>query len=117
YTIVYLPKYTAPEYDWLNVTDDEIRDAWMLRLRQLFPDLKQEQIRHFGVSRARFAEPIYQLDAAADLLPVQTPYPGLYLANTSQVYPALATSEAAVSHAQDVAEKILASTYAPTVFA
>lgn len=103
YTIVYLPKYTAPENDWLGVSDDDIRDAWMLRLRQLFPDLKPEHILHFIVNRTRYVEPIPGLNAGANLIPAQTPHPGLFLANTGQVYPGLPTSEAAITHAQHVA--------------
>jgi hypothetical protein len=37
---------------------------------------------------------------------VQTPYTGLYLANTAQVYPELATSEAAIAHARHVASVV-----------
>lgn len=107
YTVVYLPKYTAPENDWLGVSDDDIRDAWMMRLRQIFPDLKTSEIRYFGVNRTRFVEPIHRIHAADHLIPVQTPYKGLYLANTSQVYPGLPTSENTVRHAQAVAALIL----------
>jgi protoporphyrinogen oxidase len=106
YHVVYLPKYTAPENDWMGVPDLDIRDAWLLRLRQFFPDLRPEHIQHFVVSRSRYADPVHGQDAAARLLPVQTPYDGLLLANTSQVYPALPTSEAAVLHAQRLAQMV-----------
>jgi len=105
--VVYLPKYTAPENDWMGVPDADIRDAWLLRLRQIFPELKSEEIRHFVVSRSRYVEPLHFLNASRDLLPVQTPYAGLYLANTSQVYPGLPTSESAITHAQHVAQMVI----------
>jgi protoporphyrinogen oxidase len=107
YHVVYLPKYTAPENDWMGVPDEDIRDAWMLRLRQVFPDLKPEEIRHFVVSRSRYVEPVHFLNASNNLLPVQTPYTGLYLANTSQVYPSLPTSESAITHARHVAQMVI----------
>lgn len=107
YRVVYLPKYTAPENDWMGVPDEDIRDAWLLRLRQIFPDLKPEEIRHFVVSRSRYVEPIHLLNASNDLPTVQTPYTGLYLANTSQVYPSLPTSESAIIHAQHVAQMVI----------
>lgn len=103
YTVVYLPKYTVPENDWLGVPDDDIQDAWMLRLRQIFPDLKPEHIQQFIVNRTRYAEPIPTLDVGSQLLPVQTRYPGLLLANTGQVYPSLPTSESAITHAHYIA--------------
>lgn len=107
YHVVYLPKYTAPENDWMGVPDEDIRDAWLLRLRQIFPDLKMEEIRHFIISRSRFVEPVHHLNASTTLVPVQTPYAGLYLANTSQVYPGLPTSEMAITHAQRVAQIVI----------
>lgn len=104
--VVYLPKYTAPDSDWMGVTDAEIRDAWLLRLRQIFPDLRPAEVRHFVVSRARYADPVHFLNAAETLLPVETPYEGLYLANSSQVYPALAASDAVIAHARRVAQLV-----------
>lgn len=113
YHIVYLPKYTAPENDWMGVSDGEIREAWMLRLRQIFSDLKPEEILHFVVSRSRHVEPVHLLNAADHLLPIETPYTGLYLANTAQVYPHLPTSDAAISHARRVAHQIIEYTQQP----
>lgn len=111
YHVVYLPKYTAPENDWLGVPDEDIRDAWLLRLRQIFPDLKPEEIRHFVVSRSRYVEPVHFLNASNAVLPVETPYAGLYLANTSQVYPGLPTSESAITHARHVAQRVSAQSH------
>lgn len=104
--VVYLPKHTAPDSDWMGVSDAEIRDAWLLRLRQIFPDLRPTDVRHFVVSRARYADPVHFLSAAETLIPITTPYDGLYLANTSQVYPNLPTSDAIIAHAQHVAQMV-----------
>jgi protoporphyrinogen oxidase len=113
YRIVYLPKYTAPENDWMGVPDDDIREAWLMRLRQIFPELKPEEIRHFVVSRSRYVEPVHLLNASNNLLRVQTPFAGLYLANTSQVYPGLPTSESAITHAQTVAQMVIEQSRQP----
>jgi protoporphyrinogen oxidase len=104
--IVYLPKYTAPDNDWMGVSDDEIKEAWLTHLTHLFPNFKEQQILHFAVSRSRYVEPVYSINALDTVAGVQTPYPGLYLANTSQVYPDLPTSEAAIVHARDVAQLV-----------
>lgn len=101
--IVYLPRYTAPDNDWMGVSDEVIREAWLSHLQKIFPDFTQDQVIHFAVSRSRYAEPIHSVNMLQNKLDVQTPYEGLYLANTAQVYPSLATSEATVSHARHVA--------------
>jgi protoporphyrinogen oxidase len=108
--IVYLPKYTAPENDWMGVPDEAIQDAWLMRLRQIYPSLKAEHIRHFIVSRSRYVDPLHFLNAAERIPSVVTPYKGLYLANTSQVYPDLPTSEAVIAHARRVAHQVISQT-------
>ncbi len=110
YRVVYLPKYTAPENDWMGVPDSDIREAWLIRLRQLFPDLKPDQIQQFTVSRSRYVEPVHTGDPLRQIMPVHTPYDGLLLANSSQIYPGLPTSEAVLIHAQQVAAKALTAT-------
>ncbi len=104
--VVYLPKYTAPDNDWMGVSDDEIKEAWLTHLKHLFPDFEESQMLHFAVSRSRYVEPVYSINALDTVAGVQTPYAGLYLANTSQVYPSLPTSEAAIVHARHVAQLV-----------
>jgi protoporphyrinogen oxidase len=104
--VVYLPKYTAPDNDWMGVSDDEIRDAWLTHLKHLFPDFSEQHILHFAVSRSRYVEPVFSVNALDTIAGVQTPFNGLYLANTSQVYPGLPTSEAAIVHARQVAQLV-----------
>jgi protoporphyrinogen oxidase len=108
YHIIYLPKYTAPDNDWMGVSDSTILDAWLLRLRQIYPMLKPEHIVQQAVSRSRYVDPLHALNAAENLVPVAAPYAGLFLANSSQVYPHVPSSEAVIAHAQTVARLILA---------
>ena len=91
----------------MGVPDDDIREAWMMRLRQTFPALKPENILHFAVNRARYVEPIHFLNAQSNLIPVQTPWPRLYLANSGQVYPHLPTSDAIIHHARMIATSVI----------
>jgi protoporphyrinogen oxidase len=106
YRIVYLPKYTAPQSDWMGVTDVEIREAWLSHLKQLFPDFRENHVEYFAVSRSRYVEPVYSVKAPQVIADLQTPYSNLYLANTSQAYPRLPTSETVITHARAVAQKI-----------
>jgi len=104
--IVYLPRYTAPDNDWMGVSDADIAEAWFTHLKKVFPTFSENQIIHFAVSRSRYAEPIHTMNMLQNKLDVQTPYAGLYLANTAQVYPYLSTSETVVQHAREVAERM-----------
>jgi protoporphyrinogen oxidase len=104
YHVVYLPRYTAPDNDWMGVSDDEIREAWLAHLKLIFPAFNESWIEHFAVSRSRYVEPIFNIHMLETMPAVQTPYAGLYLANTAQVYPDLPTSESAIVHAGRVAQ-------------
>ncbi|MBI5670696.1 MAG: FAD-dependent oxidoreductase [Chloroflexi bacterium] len=104
--VVYLPRYTASDNDWLGVPDEDIREAWLAHLKQVFRDFDEKHIRHFAVSRSRYVEPVYSIHASEKATAVQTPYPSLFLANTSQVYPELPTSEAVIVHAARVADRV-----------
>ena len=65
----------------------------------------QVQFDH-GAGRSRYVEPVYAVNTLANNVGVETPYEGLYLANTGQSYPKLPTSEAAVVHAREVADTV-----------
>jgi hypothetical protein len=93
----------------MGVPDESIKEAWMLRLRQLYPHLQESEIRHFAVHRSRHVDPVHYLHSASQLPAVKTPYAGLYLANASQVYPQIPTSEAVLVHAQAVARQVVAA--------
>lgn len=105
--IVYLPRYTASDNDWMGVSDDDILSAWLEHLQRIFPHFDTRQIQHQAVSRSRYVEPIYGVNAGRAGRQAETPYQGLYLANTTLVYPELPTSEAVVIFARRLAHTIL----------
>lgn len=100
--VVHLPRYIAPDNDWMGVPDDDIREAWLSHLTKIFPNFEDSQMVHFAVSRSRYVEPIHTINMLQNALDIRTPYTGLYLANTAQVYPHLSTTEAVVAHARQV---------------
>jgi protoporphyrinogen oxidase len=102
--VVYLPRYIAPDNDWMGVSDEDIREAWLGHLKMIFPAFDANWIEHFAVSRSRYVEPVFNIHMLETMPAVQTPYAGLYLANTAQVYPELPTSESAIVHAGRVAQ-------------
>lgn len=114
YSVVHLPRYTAPDNDWLGVSDDVIREAWFSHLKLIFPNFDERTVRHFAVSRSRYAEPVHLMHSLTHRPDVVTPYAGLMLANSSQVYPELPTSNATIAHAQRVAQQITRMTLQKT---
>lgn len=107
YHLVYLPKYTAPGSEWQKKSDDEIRQIWLENLKAMFPDFDPATIKYFLIHRERYVEPLHGLNET-DLVPeVKTPVGNLFLATTSQIYPALTNGESVSRHAREAAEIVL----------
>ncbi len=113
YSVVYLPRYIAPDNDWMGVSDEVIREAWLSHLKLIFPQFDPQDVVHFAVSRSRYTEPVYSVNMRATAPAVQTPYAGLFLVNTMQVYPALPTAEAIITHARRAAALIHQGSHSP----
>jgi len=107
YHLVYLPKYTAPGSEWQKKSDDEIKKIWIENLKAMFSDFDPASIKYFLVHRERYVEPLHGLNET-DLVPeVKTPVGNLFLATTSQIYPALTNGESVSRHAREASETIL----------
>ncbi len=107
--LVYLPKYTAPNSDWQQLADDDIKRIWLENLEKMFPDFNRDWIVDFVVNRSRFVEPLHPLNSARRLPEIKTPVENLFLATTAQIYPALTNGESVSRHARLASELILAA--------
>lgn len=103
YHLVYLPKYTQPESRWQVLTDDEIKEYWLVSLEEMFPDFKRDQVRFSQVHRERYVEPLHGLNQTHMIPKVETPVENLYLATTAQIYPALTNGESISRYANRIA--------------
>jgi len=106
YHLVYLPKYVAPGSPYARMPDDELRTTFLGYLRQMFPDLRAEEIAAVRIGRERYVEPLHPLGATDQIPPVSSSVAGLYLANTGQIYPQLTNGESVCAFARGVAAKV-----------
>ena len=107
YHLVYLPKYTAPGSPWQQKTDEEIKSIWLENLQAMFPTFDKSCIRYFLIHRERYVEPLHGLNETDTVPAVKTPVANLYLATTSQIYPALTNGASVSRHAREASEIIL----------
>jgi len=105
--LVYLPKYTAPGSEWQVRSDEEIKAVWLQHLRRMFPGFGTASVRYFVVNRERYVDPLHGLDSTSLIPAVKTPIRGLFLATTSQIYPALTNAESVTRHAQETAAAVI----------
>ncbi|MCS6839213.1 MAG: NAD(P)/FAD-dependent oxidoreductase [Roseiflexus sp.] len=106
YHLVYLPKYVTPDNLFAQMNDEALQRSFLVYLRQMFPDLRSDDIAAVRIGRERYVEPLHPIGRTDDIPPFTTDIAGLYLVNSSQIYPQLTNGEAAVAHATRAAEVI-----------
>lgn len=106
YHLVYLPKYVAADSRFVRMPDDELRHVFLGYLRQMFPDLRDDDIAAIRIGRERYVEPIHPIGATDLIPPITTDIHGLFLANTGQIYPQLTNGESVCAFARSVAKQI-----------
>jgi protoporphyrinogen oxidase len=84
---VYLSKYLEPDDPWFTMPDEELITRYVPYLRKVNPGFDAGWISRSWVFRERAAQPIVPLNYSEKMPPHRTGLPGLYLANTTQIYP------------------------------
>jgi len=107
--LVYLPKYVAGDSEWLQLSDDALREKWLEQIQEMFPAFDPEWVRFSLVHRERFVEPVRSIHRTWGTPNIATPVQGLYLATTAQIYPQLTNGESVSRHARSVCDLIMKS--------
>ena len=84
-SLVYLPKYVAPNDDLFARSDDEIKDAFLGGLEKMYTHFRRSDVLAFNVSRVRQVFPIPVIDYSDSLPPVTTSVENVYVVNSSHI--------------------------------
>jgi protoporphyrinogen oxidase len=84
-TLVYLPKYVAPDDPLLKASDDDIAASFLPALRAVYRDVGPDDVAAFRVSRVREVFPIPTIGYSTRLPPTTTSVPGLHLASSAHI--------------------------------
>jgi len=104
--IVYLPKYVREDNNFFKMSGNEIYKCFIEHLKKMFPSFKEKMISKKIILKERYVEPFHEV--GINFIPeIITPIKNLYLANTSQIYPALVNCESVIEFAKMTAKKIL----------
>ncbi len=107
--LVYLPKYCAPGDPLLKQDDETIRARFVAGLRAIHPDLRDDEILAFRVSRAPYVFALPTLGYLDRIPPMRTSLPGLYVVNGSQIADGTLNVDETVRLAERAARDILAT--------
>jgi protoporphyrinogen oxidase len=84
-TLVYLPKYVAPDDPLLTTSDDDIAATFLPALYAVYRDVGPDDVKAFRVSRVREVFPIPTIGYSTRLPPTTTSMPGVHLVNSAHI--------------------------------
>jgi protoporphyrinogen oxidase len=85
--IVYLSNYLAPDHALYKMDREELLEEYLPHLRKINPDFDLSWIETSYHHRVDGAQPIIGTNYSSRIPDHRTPHRGVYLANTTQIYP------------------------------
>ena len=85
--LVYFTNYPGREDPIYKMSAEELLEAFLPHLRKINPDFDPSWIEEYHHHRVDAAQPIIGVNYSRSIPDLRTPIPGLYLANTTQIYP------------------------------
>lgn len=84
-SLVYLPKYVAPDDPVMSEQDDSIRERFTAALERIYPHFSRDDVLAFQVARVKHVFPIPTLGYSDRVPPMATTLPGVFVVNSSQI--------------------------------
>lgn len=112
-TLVYLPKYAAPDDPMFALSDAEIEQRFIPALLRMFPHISLDDIECFKVSRVPYVLPVATLGYSKRIAPMVTSIPGLFTVNAAHIINGTLNVNETVQLANRAVEPLLAAEQAP----
>lgn len=111
--VYYIGAYLPVEEPRFNLSDDELSRLWLAYLPKLYPQFDAARIGEKQIFRFRAAQHIVDTHYEEKIPDYQTPLPGVFLANFSQIFPEDRGTNFAVREGEKVAQMVHHSLSAP----
>ena len=85
--ILYISNYPSRDNELYQMSGDELMDLFVPHLQKINPDFERSWVIEYHHHRVDGAQPIVGVNYGAGIPDHRTPLRGLYLANTTQIYP------------------------------
>jgi protoporphyrinogen oxidase len=95
--LVYLPKYVVADDPLFAESDEAITTMLLDGLRKVHPEVPVEAIIHTRLFRERYVQPLQEVNYLDRTRGIQTPVPGVYLANSTMLYNSTLNNNAVIS--------------------
>jgi protoporphyrinogen oxidase len=110
-SLLYLPKYVAPDDPAFQLSDAEIRETFLGALERMHPGFSRRSVRAFRISRVRQVFPVPTLGYSQRLPPIRTSVPGLLMASSAHIVNGTLNVNETVKLANDVSGLLLAPSW------
>ncbi len=107
YGLVYRPKYVVTDDPAFDLSDTELEMQYRQALARMYPDFRQDDILHVGVSRVRHVLAISMLNYSTQLPPMRTSIPGVHIVNSAHIVNGTLNVNETVQLAEAAAQLVL----------
>jgi protoporphyrinogen oxidase len=84
-SLVYLPKYVAPDDVMFEKTDDEIKETFLAALEKMYAHFRRADVLEFKISRVRQVFALSTLNYSANLPSMKTSLENVFIVNSAQI--------------------------------
>jgi protoporphyrinogen oxidase len=107
WSLVYLPKYLAPDDPLLDRSDEEVLREFLPALSRVYPQVTADDVVSARVSRVRNVFAVPTVGFTDTLPPMRTSVPGLYLASSANIANGTLNVDETVALGERVARDVL----------
>lgn len=104
--LVYCGDYVVPDHDYFSMSKSELEELFTRSLHKINPAFRPDWVRRSWLFRAKYAQPVPEVNHSQHIPNLRTPIPNLYFASMSQVYPWDRGTNFAVKIGREVARTI-----------
>ena len=105
--ILYISNYPSRDNELYQMSGDELMDLFVPHLQKINPDFERSWVIEYHHHRVDGAQPIVGVNYGAGIPDHRTPLQGLYLANTTQIYPEDRGTNYSVRMGREVARMVV----------
>jgi protoporphyrinogen oxidase len=105
--LVYVSRYAPSSDKYIRMPGDQLFEAYLPHLQQLFPELDRSWILDHWAWREEYAQPVITKHYSALKPPFKTPIENLWLCSMAQVYPEDRGMNYAVAYARKAVNEML----------
>jgi protoporphyrinogen oxidase len=105
-TLVYLPRYAAPDDPVFQRSDVDLREEFTAALERMYPEFRRDDVLNFKVSRVKHVLALSTLNYSEKAPKTETSLPGVYVVNSAQIVNGTLNVNETVRLAEEASRKL-----------